>query len=33
VAVAEESEIALYERHRAFDGDGSYVARKSDGAP
>jgi hypothetical protein len=33
VAAAEELEIALYERYRAFIGYGYYVARKTEGAP
>jgi len=33
VVAAEEREIALYERYRAFVGYGYYVARKADAAP
>lgn len=33
VVAAEEVEIALYERYRAFVGYGYYVARKADDAP
>jgi SAM-dependent methyltransferase len=33
LVAAEESEIALYERHRAFVSYGYYVARKIDDAP
>jgi SAM-dependent methyltransferase len=33
VVAAEELEIALYERYRAFVGYGYYVARKIEGAP
>jgi SAM-dependent methyltransferase len=33
VVAAEELEIALYERYRAFVGYGYYVARKTEGAP
>jgi len=33
VVAAEELEIALYERYRAFVGYGYYIARKTEDAP